>query len=205
MKNKKRIQKLIKRKYKAQKFYTKNPWYFSEARNAFISDFGINAELLGSAAEKAGKSFLNFYNSIPKALFNPEQNLFNMLPLSSPGDQRELYNWHLDSGRNTGKNENLVDYLVQTCIEEVSKKHSDILSQYIRKNLEDFGFFFESQNDFLDFAKNRITRISFSENMYHFEYYLDYTSETDKGILIGISNGNVKWTYEPNRITVTVG
>lgn len=205
MTNKKRIRKLIERKYKPGKIYPKFPWHFSDAKDAFISNFGINADLLGRAAEKASKSFLNFYNSITKALLYPEQSMFNMLPLSGADDQRELYNWHLESGRYSGKSENLVDYILQKNIEEISKKHSDHLTQYIRRNLEDFGIFFETENEFLNFAKDRITRISFSDSMYHFEYYLDYTSETDKGILIGISNGKIEWKYEPNRITVTIG
>lgn len=210
MKNKKRIGKLINRKYKPEKQYPKIPWHFSnilfsDPEDIFISDFGVRLELEGIEAEKASNKFLSYYNSIPKALVDPEQTLFNMLPLNNENDHRGIDNWLLNSGRSYGKNQSLVDYVLQKNLEEISKKNSDYLSEYIRMNLEYLGFFFEDENEFLDFAKNRITRISFSEDMYHFEYYLDYVSETNRGILIGISNGKVKWTYEPNKITVTIG
>jgi len=213
MSNKKRISSLIKRRYKPEKNYPKIfpkiPWHFSEKWDRFTSDFSDNFELLASAAEKAANSALEFlqssYNFVPKALLYPGEQYFNTLPLTSKADQREIYNFHLASGRSSGKSGSIVDYLFQINIEEIGRKHSAILSQYIRRNLEDFGFFFESESEFLNFVSGRITRISFSENMYHFEYYLDYVSETNKGVLIGVSDGKVNWSYEPNKITVTIG
>lgn len=213
MTNKKRIRNLIKRKYKTGKIYPKISKHFSDAMYPSLSDFGIKADLLGSSAEKAAKSFLNFYNSIPKALLNPEQpclisgGAFGGKTLSGSGsDKREAWTI-LCAGRYPGKNESLVDHILQKNIEEISKKHSATLSQYIRSNLQDFGFFFESENEFLDFVRDRITRISFSENVYHFEYYLDYVSEANRGVLIGVSNGKVKWSwsYEPYKVTLTIG
>lgn len=208
MANKKRIRNLIKKKYKPFKILKKSSTYWSDTIidwKKIMSDFAIKAEFFGSEAEKASRQYINSvlgdYRCIPESLVKPERPLFAMERIRYGVKEAEDYYSRINMFPG-----GIMEHLKEEAVTQVSRMQNAALKQYLRKNLEIIGYSFYTEAEFLDFAKGRITRISFPGNMYRFEYYLDYGSRYgDKEILIGISNNKIEWAIEPNRVTVTVG
>lgn len=79
------------------------------------------------------------------------------------------------------------------------------LEEHLKDNLAVHGFIFTTRDEFLSFISKRVMRIAFEDEPYHFQYFLDYKSEEDKGFLIGDTNEETHFEYDQNKITVTIG
>lgn len=93
--------------------------------------------------------------------------------------------------------------LVECAMNDFSKQFNDHLSSYVKKNLSDRGYEFSSESEFLEFSKNRITRVGFASRPNYYELYLDRT------ILVGCYSDKTEITHGKNgvngEITVTIG
>lgn len=67
---------------------------------------------------------------------------------------------------------------------------------HVQAGLETLGYLFNTEEEFLDFSKKRITRVMFDGQ--NFELYLDFKSTEDKGILLGIYCTEAKFFYDKN-------
>lgn len=78
------------------------------------------------------------------------------------------------------------------------------LREYIKTNLKELGFDFNTDEEMNEFASNRIHRISFVDQHYH-EIYLDYVDNDNKGILIGCYHDRMESSFENGKLTITFG
>lgn len=93
--------------------------------------------------------------------------------------------------------------IVIKCADEALASFEKVLKEYVRNNLKALGFVFNSDDEFLDFCKNRITLISI-ENTHEHQLFLDYETEDVK--LIGFFNNEVSISQEDNNtLLVSIG
>lgn len=128
--------------------------------------------------------WLKNYQS-PRVDFNPVQSV------SSTAGYRRIHEFN--------------DFIEKEGFKQVLRKHYDALKLYLRSNLENIGFSFTDEFEFLKLIEDRVTRIGVTENRYHFEYYLDYVSEENRGIYIGSSSSKVTTDFYKGKITFTIG
>jgi hypothetical protein len=88
---------------------------------------------------------------------------------------------------------------------ETRKSFEEHLKFYLIKNLKNLGYDFNSEEQFLDFCKNRIQRISFLEEPNEYQFYLDYKNEINKGTFIGSYSDEKIIKQEGSTITATIG
>lgn len=97
----------------------------------------------------------------------------------------------------------VIENIQNDFIDKASKGFDDHLKNYVRKNLKELGFEFQSESDFIDFVLKRVTRISFEDNPDEYELYVDYQTENKK--LIGIYNNKISFSNDGLIITATFG
>lgn len=81
------------------------------------------------------------------------------------------------------------------------------LKAYLKDNLKQFGYEFATDDEFLNFCKERVNRICFEDNPNYYEFYLDYVNEENTGKLIGACSDEIEFVndFENNKITVIIG
>lgn len=103
------------------------------------------------------------------------------------------------------EHESLMNHLVKKTMLDVQRKFDISLKEYLINNLEHFGFHFENDEAFMEFAKERIQRITF-EDRTEVEYYLDFVDEDNRGKFIGITNENkVDFQNDGVNFNVSIG
>jgi hypothetical protein len=78
------------------------------------------------------------------------------------------------------------------------------LKNYLKKNLRELGFEFDSDFSFYDFCK-RINRVSFIDKPNYYEFYLDYIDKENNGVFIGSYSDKIEIKHEGNKITAIIG
>lgn len=191
MKNKKRISKLITKKYE------------QKADSSCCSNL-----ILSNLNHCCGGGTFNY---IPDLLLSqtplwpkihgmePEKPKFQMIRFPLPKPEIDDYTKELK------KFPHILDYIIEEGHRQVFNKHLQALQNYLKENLEKFGFYFDSDDLLLKFIGDRITRITFSENPDYYEYYLDFISEEKKGIFIGCSSSKISYEFNQGTLTFTVG
>lgn len=110
--------------------------------------------------------------------------------------------WSDVFGENSGRN--LIAELLYEANRKAYQGFSEKLEQYIKDNLKQFGYTFVSQDNFYDFCKKRVVRISDTDNPHNYELWLDY-HDSKRKLLIGIYNDVATHKHEDNKITITIG
>ena len=82
---------------------------------------------------------------------------------------------------------------------QLAEKFDNQIKDYLIKNLAELDYIFNSEHEFLDFCKNRITRISQAKKPYYHEFYLD------NKIFVGSYSEETKYNQNGNTINVTIG
>lgn len=90
-------------------------------------------------------------------------------------------------------------------IDELIKNTDNAVKKYLIDNLKQFGYHFNHDEAFINFCKERITRIAFEEKPYYYEFYLDFIGSNDKGICIGSYSDKIEIINEGNKITAVIG
>lgn len=101
--------------------------------------------------------------------------------------------------------ESLVNFLVNQATKKAWKEFDENLMSYLIHNLNSLGYTFVDKNDFLEFCKKRIIKVSVLNSPDDHEFFLDYGSKYEK--LIGRCNTvtRTKWSDDFSMITVTIG
>lgn len=103
----------------------------------------------------------------------------------------------------------LVPSFYETVINDFHRKvmseWEEKLKAYLKENLKQFGYEFESDNEFLEFCKRRVNRLCFEDKPNYYEFYLDYVNEENTGKFIGCCSDKVEFVNEVNKMTAIVG
>jgi phytoene dehydrogenase-like protein len=89
-------------------------------------------------------------------------------------------------------------------IREVSNKWQDACKEYLKKNLSELGYSFNSDLDFIVFCKSRVTRITLAGSR-KYDYYLDYVNTANTGKFIGSVSDKSEFSREGDKINITIG
>lgn len=79
------------------------------------------------------------------------------------------------------------------------------LREYVTKNLNDLGYQFATEDEFIEFVKARLHRIGFEDKPHYYELYLDFVDSENNGTLIGSYFDNVDISWKDNTVTATIG
>lgn len=89
--------------------------------------------------------------------------------------------------------------------DELYHKRDAALKALLRVRLQQLGHTFDNDESFIEFAKGRLTKVSYASNPYDQELYLDYNSATDRGTLLVTFSTKVTMTDTGGKITLTIG
>lgn len=106
-----------------------------------------------------------------------------------------------------GFNFNPLNEIVSGFHEQLLSKFDTQLEAYLRKNLAEFGYTFETQEAFFQFVKRNIHRVEF-QALEEVHYYINYKDEKNMGTLVGLTHENrvrIDYSEMPNKITATIG
>jgi hypothetical protein len=98
---------------------------------------------------------------------------------------------------NLSLEKSLMDMFRKKAVGDFNKR----LKEYLIKNLKEFGFNFQNDDDFLIFVSDRLTRINMGANEY--EFYIDFGSENEK--MVGYYNDKISYSYQGSKVTVSFG
>lgn len=98
---------------------------------------------------------------------------------------------------------------METIIRDLQKKAVDEweikLKSFLKENLKEFGYEFDSDADFVSFCKTRITLLDFVGGTNYHELYLDYINEENKGEFICSYADDYEMTMDGHTVTATIG
>jgi hypothetical protein len=97
------------------------------------------------------------------------------------------------------------EYYVQqigNIISRVRNEFYDKLKTDIIKKLNQLNYYFNNDDDFLEFVKNRITRIESAKNLYYF--YLDYNNIDHTGTILTSYKESVEIEFKDEKFTGTI-
>lgn len=89
---------------------------------------------------------------------------------------------------------------MSTYVKKQVEKQQQLLSDYLKKKLKKLGYEFQSDKEFFQFLKERVTRVSYIDQKY--DLYLDQTNE-DKGTYIGGYSEATKTETVGSNTTIT--
>lgn len=119
--------------------------------------------------------------------------------LSSPAFAKQLL------GDASGELWSLHEQMMSDFHKKVWSDFDKKLREYVTKNLNDLGYQFANEDEFIEFVKARICRIGFEDKPHHYELYLDFVDNENKGTFIGSYSDNVDITWNENTVTATIG
>lgn len=99
----------------------------------------------------------------------------------------------------------IAEYIQYQISRQLSNELDLKLKEYLRDNLSKMGHQFHSDSDFLGFCKERIRLVSFTENPYRNELYLDFVDADNRGTLVGVYSTEINVYQDANTIKVTIG
>lgn len=89
-------------------------------------------------------------------------------------------------------------------IQRVKDEFDSKLKQYLIDNLKLLGHEFKNDEEFLDFAKQRLTRVSLKGSK-EFHVYLDFKDDHDMGTLVGNYSCGFNADFDGHKLTYTIG
>lgn len=123
--------------------------------------------------------------------YSIELNTNNSIDSILKNQYNELYNLH--------------DKIVKDIFDKITKEFDKKLSDYIKDNLKNLGYTFESDFEFFNFCEKRIHRISFENKPNEYEFYLDFVDIENKGVFLGAYCDKYDLKMDGNTVTVTIG
>jgi hypothetical protein len=105
----------------------------------------------------------------------------------------------------SGQFKPIAQIVMEDIIVKSSNEFFQKLREYLKTNLHQFGHTFGDDKEFLDFCSARINRISFTENPNHYEFYLDYIDDGNRGHYIGSYCDKVEFINEGDKIIALMG
>jgi hypothetical protein len=101
--------------------------------------------------------------------------------------------------------ENLLDDLIQNMVIELTDKRDLALKKIILERLSLLKIEFNSDEEFVDFSKKRLTKVGFDEEgLYQFDVFLDYVSPEEWGTLIVSFNTKMEMDIDGYSGTATM-
>lgn len=91
---------------------------------------------------------------------------------------------------------------INSFFKQVTDNFSDKLSIVIKTNLVQFGYLFDSEEEFLTFCQDRITQVQLDTTLDVYYFYLDFKDLENLGTYIG-SYSN-KLTFEGNTVQMNI-
>ena len=99
----------------------------------------------------------------------------------------------------------IIEYIQDQINRQLANELDSKLKEYLRGNLSKIGYQFHSDSAFFDFCKERIRLVSFPENPYRNELYLDFVDVENKGTLIGVYSTELNIYQDGDTIKMTIG
>jgi|GEM_PF-3966457 len=96
-------------------------------------------------------------------------------------------------------------WLLNKLTKQLSQKFEEHLKSYLIQNLREHGFYFCCDDEFIEFFKSRVYRISFADRQNEYFFYVDFVDDSNKGLYIGNYSTEVTIEHEANKITATIG
>lgn len=97
----------------------------------------------------------------------------------------------------------------QTIIDQAFRKAwfewEQKFKSYLEKNLKTIGYFFETEEKFTNFFKEKVTRIVFEDKPNYQEFYINYVNQENSGTLIGICSDKIEIINKDNKFTILIG
>lgn len=90
-------------------------------------------------------------------------------------------------------------------IEQLHQDQMEALEKNIKENLAKLGHTFTTREEFLQFMKERITRVQPFPATEPFEIYLDFDVKTKTGTLIARYSTQLNVEHRKNKVTFTLG
>lgn len=89
---------------------------------------------------------------------------------------------------------------------ETMRKVEKEIEIRLKDKLNKLGYIFDSQNHFLEFCRNRVTRalIQNTPNWTRYKFFLDYIDDKNKGTFLVGYEFNTDFDMENNQIKATV-
>src|SRR5512138_3122569 len=119
--------------------------------------------------------------------------------LSSPDFAKQLL------GDASGEIWSLHEQIMSDFRKKVWSDFDKKLREYVTKNLNDLGYQFATEDEFIEFVKARLHRIGFEDKPHYYELYLDFVDYENKGTFIGSYSDNVDISWKDNTVTATIG
>ena len=88
---------------------------------------------------------------------------------------------------------------------DLTQKFEDHLKTYLIQNLSKHGVHFNSDDEFIDFFKRNVYRITHVDRPNDYQFYANNINGNKKGIFIGAYSTEVTIEHEANKITATIG
>lgn len=89
---------------------------------------------------------------------------------------------------------------MSTYVKKQVEKQQQLLNDYLKKNLKKLGYEFQSDKEFFQFLKERVSRVSYIDQKY--DLYLDQTNE-ERGVYIGGYSETTKTETVGSNTTIT--
>ena len=96
-------------------------------------------------------------------------------------------------------------YIIDSHVEKVANSYNSILESYFRNNLKKLGYEFSTDNEFYEFCKKRIHKITTTEKPNYHELYIDFVDLSNPGKFVGCYSDEIKTLENNGTITVTIG
>lgn len=95
--------------------------------------------------------------------------------------------------------------LLSEHLSKVSQEFNKELKAYVRGNLAKIGYEFDSEDVFMEFVKNRVSKVSLAQRPHEYLLYVDFTSLEEPGIQIGSVNTRVSFKDDRNYFEIKIG
>ena len=94
---------------------------------------------------------------------------------------------------------NYIQDLQNSILNSLMKKHNERLTDAIKNSLIQLGYSFTSEDEFLDFCKNRVHLVREFETE---SLYLDYKDEFNRGIILAKYPTKMEWKEDNGSVTL---
>jgi valyl-tRNA synthetase len=98
----------------------------------------------------------------------------------------------------------MLDSIMKQHIAKLTNEWDNKLKNFITEKLNNLGYHFDSESEFLTFVSKMVSKFSTQHNlMYHF--YLDFIDDKNKGIHLGSASRDTLIEWDGNRCKMTIG
>lgn len=103
------------------------------------------------------------------------------------------------------QNNSLIGYIQENAISNIQKEQTEALEKLVKKRLEVIGHTFLSQEEFYSFCSKRIQKVSFTEEPFRHEIYLDFVDKNNRGTLLATYSTEINIERNGCLATITLG